>query len=464
MADKPNILVITSDQHRYDCFGASDAATRIHDVRTPHLDALCASGMSFTHAFTPIPVCCPARETFHSGVMPEVHGGLWNFNQANPIRGLSPDITTWPVLLAREGYRNVHVGKWHVSPDAGATAFGFEKDTPTHRHRMEHVRDRYPFRGERIGGVGRFQDTPLEEARTHRLVADAIEEIGQVAGTGSPWHVRVDFEDPHLACYPCEPFASMYPPETLAEWGNFRETFVRKPFIQSQQLRNWGIEDWTWEEWSVYLSGYLGMISQIDDAVGRLIRFLEDEQLTENTIIVYTTDHGDAAGSHRMMDKHYVMYDEVVRVPLLVRWDGTVAPGSTCDAFVSHFLDLGPTFLDAAGASPCPDFQGQSLLPFLCGQPDAPERDWIFSTYHGQQFGLYTQRMIRDRRFKYVWNATDTDELYDLETDPWELNNRIGDPELAETETGMRRRVHETFSQLGDHLVDCSWIRNWLTR
>ncbi len=464
MPDQPNILLITSDQHRHDCLGSSDAPTRIHNINTPNLDRLRTAGMAFTRAFTPIAVCGPARQTRMSGVMPEVHGGLWNFGNGNPIPGLNPRTPTWSRLLEDAGYLNVHLGRWHVNKAYDATHFGYARDFPAPGYDPDHVEDLHPFPHPRVGRVGRYQNLPLEQSCTHRLADAAIRELSAVADCGRPWHVCVDFKDPHLACLPCEPFASMYPPAEIAEWGNFRESFENKPFIQHQQLRNWDIEHWTWKEWAVYLSGYFGMISQLDDAVGRILDFLEREKLTRNTIIIYTSDHGDAAGSHRMMDKHYVMYEEIVRVPFLVRWDETVQPESSCGDFISHYLDLGPTLLRAAGLPVPGHFQGMSFLPQLAGRPSPAPRDWIFSTYHGQQFGLYTQRMIRDPRYKFVWNATDVDELYDLTADPWELENLAVNPGREGLLRSMRHRVAETFAALGDDMVKSSWIRRWLTR
>ena len=206
--------------------------------------------------------------------------------------------------------------------------------------------------------------------------------------------------------------------DDLPPWPNFSERFEGKPLIQRRQVQSWGIDRWTWREWSIYLAGYLGMVSQVDDAIGLILGALGRLGARDETVIVYTTDHGDAAGSHRMMDKHYVMYEEVVHVPLVVALPGRVAGRATCDDFVVHTLDLGPTLLELAGLPVPQQPQGISLVPRLEGREPGIRRDCVFATGSGQQFGLYSQRMIRDRRYKLVWNATDVDELYDLEADP----------------------------------------------
>jgi arylsulfatase A-like enzyme len=294
------------------------------------------------------------------------------------------------------------------------------------------------------------------------MADQAVRMIEDFAADARPWHIRLDYSQPHLPCVPAEPFASMYAPEDIPRWGNFPDELSGKPYIQRKQLESWNLSHWAWEEWSQYLSGYYGIISQYDDAYGRILETLDRLGLFENTIIVYTTDHGDAAGSHGMMDKHYVMYEEEVRVPLVVRWDGVIEAGTTSDAFVANYLDLGPTLLDVAGIDIPDSFQGVSLLPELRGEAGpAGERDLIFSEYNGQQFGLYTQRMVRDRRYKYVWNPTDVDELYDLEQDPWEMENLAG--ARSDLHRHYQRRLFETFTALGDKMVNGLWTRYQLT-
>ena len=142
-----------------------------------------------------------------------------------------------------------------------------------------------------------------------------------------------------------------------------------------------------------------------------------------------------------MLDKHGVMYDEVVRVPLCVRWPGVTRPGVQTGAFTTHFLDLAATMYDAAGLDVPAHVQGRSLVPVLRGRTPADWPDAAFSVYNGQQFGLYVQRLVRTERWAYVWNMTDTDELYDLAADPWQLDNRVADPTCADALRDLRHRL-----------------------
>jgi arylsulfatase A-like enzyme len=398
----------------------------------------------------------------------KVHGGLWNYGIGNAVPALPPDAHTWVWDLKSAGYRTAYFGKWHVNPDYGPAHYGFDASWPggDPQNRKAHGTEPvvlHPVEKQAVYGlIGGMDPRPLQETDTHVLARRCLEHLDELAAGSSPWHVRLDFAEPHEPCYPAEPFASMYDPASVPEWANFREGFANKPYIQQQQLYTWNVEDWTWREWSVYLAGYFGVISQYDDAVGRVVAGLEELGLLSNTMIVFTSDHGDPAGSHRIMEKVHVMYDELVRVPLVVRWDGVVDPGRRNDDFISHFLDLGPTVLEAAGL-PVPDaFQGISFLDRLGGGSSSTTRDCITSSCNGQQFGLYSQRMIRDKNYKYIWNCTDIDELYDLENDPYEMRNLVGTEGSEEILAAYRRRLYEERSKLRDPLVSTLWMRNQL--
>ena len=492
-----NLLFITTDQQRYDSLGFTGNDL----VQTPNLDALASTSVSFTRAFTPCPLCCPARQTLLSGVMPSIHGGLWNYGIASPIAALEPEqFVTWPHAMHEAGWRNDYLGKWHVHPVHDATNYGYdsyatEREVPGESRRDYHSLNRNQLAGTPMENwpMGMIDVRSLDETPTHEMTGRAIERLRRYSRSDQPWHLRVDFSEPHLPCIPNERFASLYDPATIPPWPNFQDTLAGKPRIQRTQLDTWGIADWTWDEWAVYMAGYYAVISQYDDSIGRLLAELEKLGMADDTIVIYTTDHGDAAGSHRMMDKHYVMYEEEVHVPLLVRVPrkrserGATGPcrGATCDAWVSHYLDMGPTVLELMGLEVPDAMQGVSLLPEIeaamagAGAVDdesvdcrnnaanggkASVRTQIFSEYNGQQFGLYTQRMIRDERYKFVWNPTDVDELYDLESDPWELENLAVAQDYAPAVAEYRRRLHEQFDALDDPMVQGLWMRYSLTR
>jgi arylsulfatase A-like enzyme len=231
----------------------------------------------------------------------------------------------------------------------------------------------------------------------------------------------------------------------------------------------------------------LGEITLLDHQLGRVLATLDELGIAENTVVIYTADHGDLCGAHGMIDKHYVMYDELVRVPFIVRWPGQIAANQNCGAFISSAVDLAATFCDLAGVERPSTFAGQSILPLVTEKTEDSSqrtedgghesrntqhatrntnhesRPDIYTTYHGNQFGLYSQRMVRDHRWKYIWNATAEDELYDLLTDPGEITNLAADPAYAVEGQRLRQRILAWMEETNDRLLN-PWIRQQLAR
>lgn len=450
----PNILLILSDQHRYDCLGCHGHPL----LRTPHLDALAATGTDFTDAYCPVPLCTPARASLMTGAWPTRHLCIANPDTEAPRPPLET-LPMWSELLAQRGYGLDYIGKWHVDRQRDPTAFGFDRYVGEGAYG--------PYR-DSIGRpitppVSRWfgeADASIEPGQS-RLAWGAdrvITMLGERGGGDQPFLIRWDPSEPHLPNRVPEPYATMYPLGSIEPWPSFAETFEGKPFIQQQQLRTWGIDDWSWEQWAPIVQRYLGEITLMDHQIGRVLAELDRLGLADDTIVIYSSDHGDMCGGHRMIDKHFVMYDDVMRVPLIVRWPGQTAGRS--DAFVSNGLDLAATLVDAAGAQTPGTFQGVSLRPDAAGRIHTG-RDDIYGMYHGNQFGLYSQRMLRDRRWKYIWNATAEDELYDLQSDPAELHNRATDPSCRQRLSDMRSRLVGWMERAEDRLLN-PWTRSQL--
>ncbi len=446
---RPNILLIHTDQHRYDCIAANGHPL----LRTPSLDRLAEEGMNFTQAYTPTPVCVPARNSLMYGQWATRHLAIANWDTEAP-RPAHDDLPTFSQTLRDAGYYLGCVGKWQVHPTRGPLDYGFHAYEDEQRYEGWRAAQDLPPRPHSDRRFGARDPIASEQSR---LAWGATHVITQIEQATPPFFIRWDPGEPHLPHILPEPYFSLYPPETIPPWNSFPDPLKGKPYIQAQQRRTWKLTDWTWDDWAIVVSRYLGQISLLDAQVGRLLDALDRLGLAENTLVIYTTDHGDLCGGHGMIDKHYVMYDDVVRVPLIARWPGHIAPGRVCDAFVSHGLDLAATFCEAAGAAIPPTFQGQSLVPLFDGALDNG-RDSIFATYHGNQFGLYSQRMIRDRRWKYVWNATAQDELYDLGTDPGEVRNLATSPVHSSALTRLRQRLVVWMEVTGDPLLN-GWTR-----
>lgn len=452
---RPNLLLIHSDQHRFDCVGANGH----QHVRTPNLDRLAAEGLNFTHAFCPVPLCVPARNSLLHGQWPTTHLAIANWDTEAP-RPARDGLPSYSQALRDAGYRLGYVGKWHLHEQRDARAYGFHDYVPEEEYDAWRAAEGLPPRPRHNGWFGELDPHIGPEASRLAWGADqAIRLLEEYGAHGTPFFVRWDPSEPHLPNVVPEPFHSRYPPATIPPWPSFPDPLTGKPYIQAQQRRTWRVDGWGWREWSPLVSRYLGEISLLDAQVGRLLATLDRLGLAQDTLVIYTTDHGDLCGGHGMIDKHFIMYDDVVRVPLLMRWPGWIPPGSRCEAFVSHSIDLAATFCEVAGVPVPTTFQGRSLVPLLNGAADG--RADIFTTYHGNQFGLYSQRMVRDRRWKYVWNATAEDELYDLGSDPAELRNLATDARYAAELRRLRRRLVAWMEETGDRLLN-EWTRSQL--
>lgn len=451
---RPNILLIYSDQHRYDCVGANGHPF----LQTPNLDRLANEGVNFSRAFCPIPVCIPSRNSLAHGQWPGEHQAIANWGTEAPWPARE-GLPSYSQVLRESGYFLAHVGKWHVHPQQSPLEYGFHEHVPeAGAYEAWRAASGIPPRPRENGWFGELDPHVGPEGSRTAWGADRVLAFLEAAGErDAPFFIQWDTDGPHLPNVVPEPYYSLYPPGEIPPWPSFPDPLIGKPYVQAQQRRTWKVEGWSWEQWAPIVSRYLAEVTLLDAQIGRILEALERLGMAEDTLVVYSTDHGDLCGGHGMVDKHFIMYEDVTRVPLIVRWPGRAVPASRCDAFVSHNVDLATTFCEAAGALVPGTFRGQSLLPLLAGERDNGRQD-IFCMYHGNQFGLYSQRMVRDARFKYVWNATAEDELYDLLLDPGELRNLATDPAYRDELARLRQRTVAWMQETHDPLLN-SWTR-----
>jgi arylsulfatase A-like enzyme len=457
----PNILLIVTDQQRRDTVGAYGSPI----CRTPAMDRLAAEGICFDKAYTPCGLCSPVRCSLLAGVYPHGHEVLTNV-ALHPIRAsLRPEGDRLTPVLKGAGYRQGCVGKWHVSQTQGPLDFGYDD----HVSLGDYMAWR---RGQGIGVPDAMLDytvqraeldpAPVEHSRPAWLADRTIELMERYADGGGPWLLRLDFHGPHFPNVVPEPYKSMYDPAAIPPWPNAADPLDGKPAVQRIKQRHWRTDRMSWADWQPLVATYFGEISLIDAQVGRVLERLDDLGLADDTLVVWTTDHGDTIGAHGICNKDYTMYEEIYLVPLIMRWPGVIAPGSRSDRYVHHFLDLFATFSElAAGAVPAGS-HGRSLLPILKGEP---ADDWpleAFCEFHGSHMGLYSMRLLRDDRYSYVYHTNDIDELYDHESDPHQLKNLAGEPAAGEVLWALRRRMVDWMARTDDHLYN-EWTVLWLT-
>jgi len=476
MASAPNVVLLLTDQQRYDVTAPDGPA-----VETPAIDRLADDGMWFSRAYTPISICSSARASMLSGLYPHTHGMLNNCHEADAILSNFPTgIPTFGELLGEAGYEGSYVGKWHLGRQQTPEDFGFEylgggdalhdladpgyedylDDMGIDPEEDEVVTDDFATsHDEAPTTIAGTTSLPPEATRTYYIAERTIDRIEAAAATEGPILHRTDFAGPHHPYVVPEPYASMYDPDDLERWDSFDETFADKPAVHEQYLEYRGVADLDWEHWARAAAKYFGFVSFIDDQIGRIVAAIDEHLDAENTLVVHTSDHGDFTGSHRQFNKGPLMYEGTYHIPLVARWPAVVEPGVTCDAFV-RLLDLMATFLDAGGVEPPQDVEARSLVPLLEGRVPEGWPETVFAEFHGDEFGLYSQRMVRSDRYKLVYNVPDTNELYDLRKDPAELHNLIDHPEYQETRREHERRLGEWMRETGDPLWP--WTRKLL--
>ena len=450
-----------TDQQRFDTIGANGNPL----VSTPHLDRLASEGMRLRQAYTCLPICAPARGSILTGTYPHKHGILSNytFSRAMPHYRLRDDEVTFPRILADEGYRLGYFGKWHVGEILRAADYGFEgwslpgygncRGSDAYRAHLdrlgiqeaEPVVEQHMSAGQRLDRNQASGYTPgPPEAHPIGFVGDGARQLlrqfaRSYAQTGQPFYLGVHFWEPHAPYFPSEPHASAVEPSAIPPWGNFEDDLRGKPeCLRRYRDRVYGeAAKLSWPQWQKVIARYWGVVSQIDDEVGRLLEALAEEGIADDTVVVFTSDHGDTVGCHGgCFDKGVTMIEELVHIPLIIRWPGHIPANSACDAFASN-VDFMPTFLDLAGVSVPDDVDGRSLRPLFSESVPSDWRDFVAIEFHGLRFAE-SKRAIRWRDYKYVMNFASIEELYDLATDPWELRNLAAEPECEEVLRHMR--------------------------
>jgi len=485
MADKdsrPNILLIITDQHRYDTLGCYGAEI----CRTPNLDALAARGVRFDRAYTSTVPCSPSRAALFTGVYPHKN----NVRVNNQV--LNPDIPNLGSELAQAGYQLGYAGKWHVDDPGVATDYGFEgKDFPgygypvykglveglrfgppagsrgatTHykeyleSHGLDYPKVLAAHYGDNPGKRGQemyaLHSGGIESSFEHMVAEDTIDLMRSMKEKrdedGAPFFIWANFWGPHTPCLIPEPYYSMYDPVSIPVEPSFDETWERKPFVQQLVGRYWGLSEGGWARWREIVARYWGYVTMIDDLVGVLLAELAALGCDENTIVVFSTDHGDNMGAHRLIEKGPFTYEQCYRLPMIVTHPECEAPGSVSDEFV-YLQDLYPTFLDVAGRPAPEEPDTQSILDQVLGRSVPTGRESVYAQFFAQLF-TFEQRMVRTRTHKFVYNHSDIGELYDLVNDPWEMHNLIDLQETESLQDELIEMMREHMVRLGDPIL-----------
>lgn len=464
---KMNILWITTDQQQWRTIANRSLC------RMPNVQRLIDSGMLFNRAYAPMPVCCPVRAMWISGAYPWHNGVYTQVHSAPSLTvDMHRDVVTYSQRLKEAGYCLGFVGKWHAGHRLTPVDFGFDEIAmplaygPGTLERLGISRPKYgkfsvenpyiqyiPVRqfswpGSKPFNMWGYYKGPIEELDTTRVANAAIDMINRFTKDKKPWHIAVHFQEPHDPYDPHEEYLKRYDPNMMPVPESFYDTFAGKPGMHRRESQTWG--DVTEDDVRQSTAHYFAYCEQIDDQIGRILDALERSGQMDNTMIFFTSDHGDMLGAHRMWIKSWMPYEEVYLMPLVIKVPGMKK--GVCDHLVQTH-DIPHTFLELVDAQPLPYPDGRSLKPLL-ENPDTQEwDDAVLCAGYGCEF-FVTQRILITTRWKYVFNGFDFDEMYDLEKDPAEMHNIIDDSLYITVRSQLRAKLYELMNKLGDPYGD----------
>ncbi|QYY36772.1 sulfatase-like hydrolase/transferase [Ruficoccus sp. ZRK36] len=466
---QPNIIFMMADQLRWDFLGYAGADF----IHTPNIDRLAAQSTRYSRAYSQHPLCVPARAALITGMHGLTTGILTNGQWVRPDYA-KQGIQTWPQRLEAAGYHSAAVGKMHFYPWTERMGFGFR--SVTEDKRWPYIRDDY-YRYLRGHGSRKYtglehegyQDNkgaiisrnPWELSWDHFVGMEAVDYLNTYGGD-TPFAMMVGFTGPHCPYDPNEEFVSnididKIPDPAPSVPGDCDEA---KKANHAGCKGGWNgvdLDGWTLEQKRRVRQHYAGLVQQIDYEVGEILKALEAAGQLDNTLIIFTSDHGDYVGDHDMAGKG-TYYEGSCHIPMIVR-DPVSPEGVDCDDLVT-LTDVTATMLAYAGVEPPAEWESTPLpkLPYMGrGRPDVPTRSSVIGA-------LSNARMYLSGDWKYSKYATGEMTLFNLAEDPQEQRNRVNDPEcfklvleceqaLCRAEIPMTQDGHrDKVVEMGDHL------------
>lgn len=492
---RPNILFIMSDDHAYQAISAySD-----HLIQTPNIDRVANGGMIFTNACVTNSICAPSRATILTGKHAHIHGKI------NNLMPFDTTQVTFPQLFQQAGYQTAMFGKLHfgnnpkgvddfmilpgqgeyinpnfITKSGDTTIMGYvtdiitdltldwldKKRTPDKPFMMMYLH-KAPHRNwwPRADKFKEFAKKTFPEPET---LYDDYANRGTAAKSAEMnllYHMKYnsDIKIRHETTESMEEVLPDVPGNPYWGYKSFNRGTENQRAEYAAVLDS--ISDYFQAHWPTmtdkekiawkyqrYMQDYLACISSIDDNVGRVLDYLDEKGLTENTVVVYTSDQGFYLGEHGWFDKRFI-YDESFKTPLLIRWPNGIKAGTTNDEMVQN-IDFASTFLEAAQINVPNDMQGESLIPLLRGNDELWDRDAVYYHYYEypsvhmvkRHYGIITQ----EYKLAHFYYDVDEWELYDRKKDPKEMNNVYEDPVYAETVAKLKNDLEELRSKYRD--------------
>lgn len=424
---KPNFIFFLTDDQRWD--GMSCAGNPI--LKTPNMDRIAAGGVRFPNMFVTTALCGPSRASFLTGLYSHNHG-----IRRNPM-SLALRHRTFPEMLKDAGYETAFIGKWH-NTDLGRGRgfdyhFGFEDQGQYFN----------PLISENEGPFLRY-----EGHITDILTDKALEFLERPHDR--PFCLLLWFKAPHSSFHPAERFKNLYQDVTVPKPDNFDDSYETRPdAVKNVNFKIGDFEDVP--DFQTFVKDYYRCLAGVDENLGRVLDACDRLGYSENTTMLYAGDNGFFIGEHHFFDKRF-MYEESIRVPLLIRTPGSATPGTTREEMALN-VDVAPTILEMAGLPVPPDMNGRSLKPILEGRSVEWRQDFLYEYYEfpGAHSGRKC-RGVRTDRWKYIhfFEEPQEFELYDLESDPHEMTNLADRPEFRSIRDKLRIRLEKLRLESGD--------------
>ncbi|MFO7973347.1 MAG: sulfatase-like hydrolase/transferase [Candidatus Hydrogenedentota bacterium] len=442
---RPNFLFVLVDDQAWNAMGHTG---RFPFLDTPNMDRLAREGASFANAFVTTSLCSPSRASFLTGCHAHIHGV-----RTNERRDYDYTLPTFATELQKTGYATAWVGKWHQAPKAGPRP-GFDY--------WLSFRGQGRYMNPELNQNG--QDFKAEGYMTDILTEYAVDWLKR--DREKPFCLTLSHKAVHGPFTPAPRHANAFPDAQLPEPPNYADDLSDKPrWMRRAQTHGARVEPWRksekkevpdriqpgpWRGDKENQLNYLRALLAVDESLGKVLDTLEQRGALENTVVIYTSDNGFFLGEHGRGDKR-LMYEESLRIPLLVRHPKLIPAGSRPEAMALN-IDVAPTMLDMAGVPVPETMQGRPLTEVLTGKAAPEWREAFLYAYYQEGWlpGLPTMFGVRTKRWKYIHYPEvedDIDELYDLETDPYELDNLVNDPQHQEKLAEMQALLKELLAE-----------------
>lgn len=449
-----NIIYILADDHRYDAMGFMN---KIPGLQTPAMDKMAAEGAHIKNAFVSTALCSPSRASILTGQFAHTHTVVDN------DAPLPSSLVFFPQYLQKEGYKTAFLGKWHMGNTGDQPQPGFNYWL-SFMGQGVYYNPTFNINGKRI-------KQPEGSYTTDLLTDYAIQWLNN-QDKKKPFFLYLSHKGVHAEFEPAKRHEEKYantpivtPPsmyitatDSSKHFGtatapathvNFKDI----PFWVRNQRHSWHGVDFMYHgaiQFDDFYRRYLGTLQAVDESVERVMAWVKEKGLENNTMIVYMGDNGFSFGEHGLIDKRHA-YEESMRVPLLVWAPGLVKPQSVVEQIIMN-VDLAPTFLELAGIKKPSHMQGESFLSVLQGK-DLPWRNRVFYEYYWEAAFPQTPTIfaVRSDRYKYIFNygGWDINELYDLDKDPFEMNNLIRDMSVKKQGEELKNELFEWLKQTG---------------